>query len=215
MGRLPPPPAGVGHVDLEIDVNGRACSVGWWIFVPNGSSAGIPYAEELIDYVLLAAAPSVVDLLHHGAALVACHIQLWGVTPARVRVQIDPAHGPWEGGQAQNVALGIHWLTETAGRGRQSTTRLPAVPDLFIDGNTRVSGIGYANVRDKAASFLTAMNAAPGPFGGTVVLGTLHRIANGVPLSPPTFDPFVSAQPSDHVLTLRRRLPRSHAISSA
>jgi hypothetical protein len=91
--------------------------------------------------------------------------------------------------------------------------RIPSVPDFFVDSTWRLSSNGYANLRDRGATYLNRFNAIDVGAGSTLLLGCLHRRHAGADLVPPVFDPTYDVIPSPRLLTIRRRLPRGPAVS--
>lgn len=202
---LAPLPVGVAHVSVGIDVNTYPCSIGWWLLVPGLETAGPPELEALAASITLGVAGPLTSCMHAGSQLVTCRIDGRGFSFASA---FAPNHGAWTGGQAQGLATVLHWLTLDAGRRGAAITHLPAVPDVFVRDNARLSTLGYSNLLVAAADLFSAFNSTPGVTGGVCTLGLLQRRHGGVPLVPPTFSPATGYEVSQVLTTLRRRLPK-------
>lgn len=210
---LAPVPAHVGRAIFELDVDGAPATCSWWFLRQSGTPEDWSTAEAIADDVFLRCGGDFAALVAASCRIVACHVELGGPGFASARVQVDPVPGVWSGSQALNVAAGLHWIGSVRGRGTQSVTRLPSVPDSFVDSTWRLSSVGYANLRDHGASFLNNFNLATDGGGSTILHGTLHRWRSGVPLLSPVFDATLAVVPAPELLTIRRRLPRGPRVS--
>jgi hypothetical protein len=210
---LPPPPADVVVVEQFVNVNGLTVSTAHALLSSGSSFATVAYLQDLAAAWIFNCANEYAAVMHQGAELAAVRLTTYGGDLTRVTFPFPPNHGAWPGGQASQVALCWHWLTAARGRGRQGVTRVPAVPDQFIDSNRRISNSGYANMVEKGSNLYDAMRALPAYLGGTCVPVTVHRSRNGVPLSASTYEPIVGVQTSRRVATVRRRLSDSDLFS--
>lgn len=213
MRGLPPPPADTIEVVQYIDVNGLTVSTSHYLLSSGSSFGTVAYLEDVAAAWILTCANQYAAVMHAGAELAAVRLTTYGGDLTRVTFPFPPNHGAWSGGQASQVALCWHWLTAGRGRGRQGVTRVPAVPDLFIDSNRRISNSGYANMVEKGSNLYDAMRAIPAFLGGFCVPITVHRSRNGAPLPASTYEPIVGVQTSRRVATVRRRLSESDLFS--
>lgn len=200
-------------VEQLVNVNGLTVSTAHYLLSSGSSFATVDYLEELAAAWLFTCANNYADVMHAGAELAELRLTTFGGDLVRATFPFPPNHGAWPGGQASQVALCWHWLTPTRGRGRQGVTRVPAVPDSFIDSNRRISNSGYANMTEKGGRLLTAMRELPAYLGGSCVPVTVHRSRNGEPLAAATYDPIVGVQTSRRVATVRRRLSSGDLFS--
>ncbi len=213
MRGLPPPPADTVEVLQLVDVNGLTVSTTHYLLSPGSSFATVDYLQTLAAGWILTCANQYAACMHSGAELAAVRLTANGGDLVRVTFPFPPNHGAWPGGQASQVALCWHWLTAARGRGRQGVTRLPAVPDQFVDSNRRISNSGYANMVEKGSNLYDAMRALPGFTGGSCVPVTVHRSRNGAPLAASEYEPIVGVQTSRRIATVRRRLSGADLFS--
>ena len=207
------PPAGVVSIASDVDVHGYPSSFAFWLLIPDDDVATIPYWSALITSYQLQVWPAILNCMHSGASFVTCRIAAGGTAPQRF-VEAAPAnHGAWTGGQAQSVAAGLYVLTSSGHRGSGSRVHFPAVPDIFIDDNARLSNAGRGLLQQAATALVDWIASVSGPTGAQVLLGTLQTRRGGVPLLLPTFDPAVAVLPTARVERMGRRLPRRGRVS--
>lgn len=206
MRGLPAQPADVAHLELVYDVDGSPASTDHWLFVPGLQTLDYSALRSLWGQVWFQAVQYLVPLMAAAGSVRACRLARAGSAPLEVYDEIAANHGAGGGCQTLNAAIGIYWTVQFAGRGRGAHTRLPAFPDDFTDDHVHVNALGYAEVGARATDFLNAINALASPAGGTCSLVTLHRQQSGAPLAVAEPRAIVSARPTEHVATLRRRL---------
>jgi hypothetical protein len=198
------------HLVQDVDVDGHLVSIGWWLWNPSNVNIVTPELDALVNAYFFTCQPSLLELMHAGATLTTCRL----ATRTESFVAMSPPnHGAWTGGQADNVATGLHWLTGEGGPLRGPITFVPAVPDAFIEANWMLSNVGFGNLNASGIDLYHAFNALPAPDGTTQAVGTLHRSAAGVPMAVAQFTPYVGVNPVPKVVTIRRRIPRRRAVS--
>jgi hypothetical protein len=213
MRNLPPPPDDVMHVQLGFDIDGTWATIGWWIFSPSLVSGNAPYLLAVLDAIILGPLEHVLQLMHSGATCTACRVSSFGLQPLTLVRSPGPNAGAWTGGQAAQVALGIHWLTGERGHRGMSITHLPAFPDAFTDDHASINQLAWGNVLASATDILADVAAIPGEAGGNCALGTVERSASGAPLASSRFVAFVGANPVSRVATIRRRISPNGRVS--
>jgi len=203
---LPPPPPEVVLLRWGFAIDGSYASTSSWILVPGVDTLGVSGLEALAGTFLLAAADLFHAITHAGCDLVTCRLSTYTSDPITVFRSPGPSPGAWTGGQAGQVASGVHLLTSERGKGLQPVMRVPGFPDAFTDDHVRLNQLGFANITDAADTYLNAIDATAAPLGGTCLLGTIHRSAAGAPLGNAIFAPAVGVLASPTVCTVRRRI---------
>lgn len=210
MRGLPPVPLDVLHVVQHFDNGGASPSVGFWLFNPSNASITPPGAAAVLSDFFLFVLPNFLALQHEGITPTTCRI----VGPGFAITESAPAsHGAWTGGQALNVALGIHWLTGQRRPHAGPITYVPGVPDVFIHDNHQLSQLGFGNLQASARDMYDAFPSVRAPDGTPQVVGTLERSAAGVPLTTAQFAPYIGVSATPHVVTIRRRISRTSGLS--
>jgi hypothetical protein len=207
---LAPPPVDVARLVQEYDINGHQVSIGLWLFNPSFIGITSASAETVLDDWFVTCLPSLYELQHEGVIATTCRLELRGF---RWVAAAPPGHGAWVGGQADNVALGLHWLTGEVGKGLSPITFVPGVPDVFIANNYRLNELAYGNLRASSSDLYDALNALHSPDGTPTVVGTLHRVTAGTPMPTAQFAPYVGVVPTLKVATIRRRIPARGQIA--
>lgn len=210
MRGLPPLPLDVVHLEQDYEIASHSVSIGFWLFNPSNNGAGLAQLADITDAWFVTCLPTLYGLQHDGTIAGTCRAALPGLA---IVDGAPPGHGAWAGGQADNVALGIHWATGEGGARRGPITFVPGVPDLFITDNWMLSAIAFGNLIAAARDLYNALNALPAPDGTFQVVGTLHRQRAGAPLAASEFVPYVGAIPTPKVVTIRRRIPARRAVS--
>jgi hypothetical protein len=210
---LPPPPDEVLWVQLGFDIDGTWATIGWWIFSPGLVSGDLPYLNNVSNAIILGPLSHLLELMHAGATCTTCRVESFGLNPLTVIRSPGPNTGVWAGGQAAQVALGLHWLTAERGRRGAAITHLPAFPDAFTDDHASINQLAWGNALGRATDCLNDVAAIPAIGGGFCSLGTLARSSGGVPLSVSRFVPFVGVTPTARVATIRRRISPNGRVS--
>lgn len=210
MRGLPPPPADVVQLVQDFDINGHTVSIGYWLFNPSNAGAGESDLLAIANAWFVTCLPSIYELQHDGTVASTCRC---ANRTLRVVSAAPPGHGAWTGGQADNVATGLHWLTGEAGALRGPITFIPGVPDVFISDNWRLSATAWGNLTASGRDLYNALNALPSPGGTPQVVGTVHRSNAGAPLPAAEFAPYIGVVPSAKVVTIRRRIPDRRSLS--
>lgn len=212
MRGLPPQPTDVAHLVQSFDISGHTVSVGFWLFSgawPDGIGGDLGTA--IADWLLFGL-PPMLELMHTDVVPTTCQLALPGNTLVEAA---PPARGAWSGGQPDNCALGLCFHTGDLGRGANHITFVPGVPSVFISDHYRLNELGWGNAIASSRELLAGLNAIRAPDGLPAVAGTLRRQAAGAPLTHAQFSPFFSVSPTPKLVTIRRRIPRTRAISSS
>lgn len=210
MRGLPPPPLDVVHLTQTFDVDDNDVSVGFWLFNPSNVDAIVSELQELADAWFLTCLPNLLGLMHEGSVATTCRLTNRVLSYAELA---PPNHGALTGGQADNVAVGLHWLTGAPATSISRITYVPATPDLFVDRGYRLSATGWGTLRANGTDLYNALNALPAPSGGTQAVGVVNRSRSGIPLSVATFTPYIGVVPTPKVVTIRRRIPSGRRVS--
>jgi hypothetical protein len=209
---LPPAPVDVLSLRQDFDINGKVSSVGWWLFNPSNVDAVPSDLEAIAADFFLSCLPELLAVMHTGASATTCHLETRTLKIVR---DAPPNAGLYAGGQADNCALGLKWLTGAAGRGGWALTYIPAVPDRFVANNWQLNQTAWGNLLDTGSHLYNALNAILSPDGTPEVVGTLNRVASGVVLPVASFAPFVGVVPTPKLVTIRRRIPDRGGVSPA
>lgn len=209
MRGLAPQPDDVARLTQWFDINGHQVSISFWLF--GGSLIAIEpsAAEDVLAGWFNTCLPPLYECMHEGVIATTCQLGLRGFVWAAAA---PPGHGAWVGGQADNVALGFHWITGEVGKGKQPITYIPGVPDVFIANNWKVNELAIGNLRASGTDLYHNMQALPAPDGSTLVPGVLHRVVGGAPMPTAQFAPYVGVVPTTKVVTIRRRIPKTGQI---
>lgn len=216
MRSLPPVPEDVVWFGLGFDCDGATSSIGFWLEVP-GINVAVPTdITALLGQLIFAALDFKGPITHAGCQLTTCRLRNTGTAPFDLIEVPSTNHGAWTGGQANQVASGLHWQTTVHARRGQSITHVPGFPDAFTDDHVVLNATGWSNLSSAAGGFLSAVNAAHAGGLASVRLGTLYRSRGGVPLGSSEFAPFFFVVPSRVITTIRRRMSqgRSRSLST-
>lgn len=210
MRGLPPVPVDVAQLTQVFDINGHDTSISFWLFNPSFAAATIPALARTVSDWFIDALVSVLELQHLGVIPTTCRLAVRGLAYVTTA---PPSHGAWTGGQADNVAVGLHWMTGEYGKGLSPITYVPGVPDAFVTDNWRVNELAIGNLLASGQDLYNALNGLRSPDDTPTVVGTVHRARAGAPLSVATFAPYVGVVPTAKVVTIRRRIPHSRQVS--
>lgn len=210
MRGLPPPPRDVLRLVQDFDINGHRVSIGFWLFNPSNVDGGPSDLALVLAGWFTTCLPNVLNLVHKGVSATTCRC---GSRTDNVVEVAPPNEGFWEGGQADQVATGLHWLTSEPGALRGPITFVPGVPNQFVDSNYRLSQLGAGELTGSGRELLNALNGITAPDGSSQAVGTVHVSAAGAPLPVATFAPYTGVIPTMKLVTIRRRIPNRRRVA--
>lgn len=206
MRGLPPPPDDVCHFEVDLTNDGARSSVGFWLLAPGSGVALISDLELVLADLIFAALDLLTQLTTAGTQLITCRLVTFSPQYVALAEPVSNNHGAWNGSQANEVALGIAWLTGDRGKGATPVNRLPGFPDDFTDDHLTVNDTGRGNVLVHAGAFINAVNAISHGGITSVTLGTLRRQRGGLPLPAAEFSPYQGARPVRPIARVSRRM---------
>lgn len=213
MRGLPPVPADVLRLELDIEVNGYLFTTGMWFLVPDLPAATLPWYQAFTADAIAYLVGAVNGVTHSGAFLSTCRVAAGGVGGFRYASYAGTNVGAYSGGQADIVASGVFIRSNSGTRGSGSRLRFPACPDAFLTDNVQLSAAGLSRLLDMCTAITSFSAAELGPSGAPVVLGTLRRAQAGAPLPSAIFDPALAVVPSLRIEYLDRRFPQRRYVS--
>lgn len=213
MRGLPPVPDDVLRLTVDVDINGRVFSTGFWFFVPDLPAATYPWFKNFVDEFFFYVIGGLNGCQHAGASVTTCRLVAGGIGGVQYTAFAATNQGVYTGGQADLVAAGVFLRTAAGRRGSGSRVRIPGCPDAFVDNNLTLSAAAVARLFSFCDAVNNFVSAQLGPTGAQVVVGTLRRTQAAAPLSSSVFDPAVAIMPSPRVEYLTRRFPRTRWVS--
>jgi hypothetical protein len=203
---LPPPPASVMWVRLEIEANGSRASFAHWFYASTLPIATFEEFDSVAGQLRAIMALLAVDLMGDAGEIRGSTALSFGDRPMSARAPGAGLVGNRGGSMALNASTGIYWGTNLRGKSGRSITHVPAFPDDFTDDYVHLNATGVDAVQSGAASYLTNLQAVAEGSILEVKLVTLHRSSGGYPL-PTSEIRFVDhGQAAPRIAGIQRRL---------